>query len=380
MRRIRLVSIAALIAAGSVALTACGSSGGTTTSSSANSSAGNSSSSSSSTSGGSGCASGTLNAAGSTAQANAMDAWRNAYDQKCGTTINYSPTSSGDGVTAFNQGSLDFAGSDAALDPTAGEVQAAQKRCGSTPLDLPMVVGPIAIAYNLKGVNKLVLNGELLAKIFLGKITMWNDPAIKALNKGVNLPSEKIAPFYRSDSSGTTKNFEKYLAANAPSVFTSKPDKDSSKAGFAGQGVNGSQGVTQSVSQTSGALTYVEYSYAVNASLPTAELDNGAGPVALSIASASKAAGTAKVVGKGNDLSLSIDYAQKSAGAYPLILVTYEVVCSKYSGSEAGKAGLIKSFLQYTSGAGQSLLPQKGYAPLPSALLAKVKASVATIS
>ncbi len=186
--------------------------------------------------------------------------------------------------------------------------------------------------------------------------------------------------FYRSDSSGTTKNFEKYLAANAPTVFTSEPDKDSSKAGFAGQGSNGSQGVTQSVSSTDNSITYVEYSYAVNASLPTAELDNGGGPVALSIASASKAAGTAKVVGKGMDLSLSIDYAQKTAGAYPLILVTYEIVCSKYSGSDAGKVGLIKSFLQYTSGDGQALLPQKGYAPLPSALLAKVKASVDSIS
>ncbi len=379
MRRIRLVSIAALIAAGSVAMAACSSSGGGTTTSSSPA-GGGSGTSSSSGGGNAGCASGTLNAAGSTAQANAMDAWRSAYDQKCGSTINYSPTSSGDGVTAFNQGSLDFAGSDAALDPTAGEPQAAAKRCGSTALDIPMVVGPIAIAYNLKGVNKLVLNGEVLAKIFLGKITTWNDPAIKALNSGANLPSSKISSFYRSDSSGTTKNFEKYLQANAPTVFTSEPDKDSSKAGFAGQGANGSQGVTQSVSSTDGSITYVEYSYAVNASLPTAELDNGAGPVALSIASASKAAGTAKVVGKGMDLSLSIDYAQKTAGAYPLILVTYEIVCSKYPSSDASKVGLIKSFLQYTSGDGQSLLPQKGYAPLPTALLAKVKASVNAIS
>jgi phosphate transport system substrate-binding protein len=362
-------------------MAACSSSGGGTTNNTSAPPGGSSSSTSSSNGGGkTGCASGTLNAAGSTAQANAMDAWRNAYDQKCGTTINYSPTSSGDGVTAFNQGSIDFAGSDAALDPTAGEVAAAQKRCGSTPLNIPMVVGPIAIAYNLKGVNKLVMNGELLAKIFLGKIKMWNDPAIAAVNKGVKLPAEKISSFYRSDSSGTTKNFEKYLAANAPSVFTSEPDKDSSKAGFAGQGVAGSQGVTQSVSQTAGSITYVEYSYAVNASLPTAELDNGGGPVALSISSASKAAGTAKVVGKGKDLSLSIDYAQKTAGAYPLILVTYEIVCSKYPSSDASKAPLIKSFLQYTSSDGQQLLPQKGYAPLPTALLSKVKASVATIS
>jgi len=238
------------------------------------------------------------------------------------------------------------------------------------------------VAYNVSGAPAHInLDGNTISKIFLGTITNWNDPAIAALNKGVKLPAEKISPFYRSDSSGTTKNFEKYLAANAPTVFTSEPDKDSSKAGFAGQGANGSQGVTQSVSQTDGSITYVEYSYAVNASLPTAELDNGGGPVALSISSASKAAGTAKVVGKGKDLSLSIDYAQKTAGAYPLILVTYEIVCSKYPSSDASKATLVKSFLQYTSSAdGQALLPQKGYAPLPASLLSQVKASVDSIS
>ena len=140
-----------------------------------------------------------------------------------------------------------------------------------------MVVGPIAIAYKRQRVNKLILTGEVTAKIFLGKIKTWNDPAIKALNPGVTLPSTKSPSFYRSDSSGTTQNFEKYLAATAPTVFTATPDKDSSKAGFAGQGKAKSQGVAAAIAATEGSIGYVEYSFAVSSGLNAAEIDNGGG-------------------------------------------------------------------------------------------------------
>jgi phosphate transport system substrate-binding protein len=260
-----------------------------------------------------------------------------------------------------------------------GEYAKAQKRCGGAPMDLPMVVGPIAVAYKLNGVDKLVLNGDVTAKIFLGKITTWNDPAIAALNSGAKLPSTKISVIYRSDSSGTTQNFEKYLAATAPSVFTSTPDKDSSKAGFAGQGKKGSQGVAAAISSTEGAIGYAEYSFAVNASLATASIDNGGGAVDLSKDTASKAAEAATVKASGaGDLSLSIDYKTKEAGAYPIILVTYEIVCTKYANAATGT--FVKNFLSYTADAGQAKLAQLGYAPLPSALQTQVKASIATIS
>ena len=325
------------------------------------------------------CSKGTLNAEGSTAQTNAINAWITAYDKACaGATINYNPTGSGAGVTAFNAKQVDFAGSDSALDPSKGEVAAAQTRCGSTPLDLPMVVGPIAIAYKLKGVDKITLNGEVIAKIFLGKITSWNDPAIAALNSGVKLPSTKITVFYRSDSSGTTQNFEKYLVATAPSVFTATPDKDSSKAGFAGQGKAKSQGVAAAIAGTEGAIGYDEFSFAVSSGLSTASIDNGGGAVELSKDTASAAADAAQVVGTGNDLSLKLDYATKTPGAYPIILVTYEIVCSKYS--DAAKGTFVKNFLNYTVDGGQAALPGLGYAPLPSALQTKVKASIATLS
>jgi phosphate transport system substrate-binding protein len=367
--RIRLTSVAALVAAGTLALTGCGSSGGSGSSSTPPGGSSNAS-----------CFSGTLNASGSTAQANAMTTWIKDYQQSCsGATINYNANGSGDGVTDFTGNQTAFAGSDAALDPTAGEVAAAQKRCGSTPLDIPMVVGPLAVGFKLSGVSKLVLDGPTLAKIFLGQITTWNDPAITALNSSANLPSTKITPFYRSDSSGTTKNFESYLAASAPSVFTATPDKDSSGAHFAGQGKTGSQGVAQATSTTEGGIGYFEYSYAVQSSLSTVDVDNGSGsPIQISPDTASATVGTAPVVGKGSDLTLKLDYAEKNAGAYPIVLVTYEIVCSHYANATTGKN--VKAFLTYLAIGGQSTLKQQGYAPLPAALLAKVTTAAASIS
>jgi phosphate transport system substrate-binding protein len=325
------------------------------------------------------CSTGTLNGEGSTAQTNAMTAWINAYTKDCaGAKINYNPTGSGAGVSSFTAGQVDFAGSDSALDPTKGEVAAAQKRCGSTPLDLPMVVGPIALAYKLSGVSKLVLTPQLIAKIFTGKITKWNDPAITAKNPGTTLPSSKINVIYRSDASGTTQNFERYLSANDKADFAAQPAKDNAQKVFTGQGVAKSQGVAAAIGSTEGSIGYDEYSFAVSSSLSTVSVDNGGGPVEVNKTTASAAAADAKVVGTGNDLSLQLNYATKAAGAYPLILVTYEIACTKYT--NASTATFVKNFLSYTASGGQSALAQLGYAPLPSALQTKVAAAVATIS
>ncbi len=309
-----------------------------------------------------------------------MDAWIKAYQTACsGATITYNPTGSGAGVTGFNAGQNDFVGSDSALSPSAGEYSKAQTRCGSAPMDLPMVVGPIAIAFKLSGVTKLVLNGPTVAKIFLGQITTWNDPAIATLNSGVTLPSTKITVYYRSDSSGTTQNFERYLAATAPSIFTSTPDKDSSKAHFAGQGKAKSQGVSAAIASTEGSIGYDEFSFAVSGGLSTADIDNGGGPVTLSKDTASAAAQSATVKSSGpGDLSLSINYATTTPDAYPIILVTYEIVCTKYSNSATGT--FVKNFMNYTANGGQAALAGLGYAPLPAALQTQVNASIATIS
>lgn len=356
---------------GAVALAACSSS--TSGNSSGSSAAGAPSASSKAN-----CATGTLNGEGSTAQTNAMTQWISDYQKQCsGATINYNPTGSGAGVKTFTGGQVDWAGSDSALNPTKGEPAAAAKRCGSPALDLPMVVGPIAVAFKVNGVDKLTLTPDLVAKIFTGKITTWNDPAIKAENSGVNLPGTKITVFFRSDSSGTTENFAKYLSATAPSVFTATPDKDSSKLGFTGQGKAKSQGVAQAISSTDGGIGYVEYSFAVQDNLGVAAIDNGAGAVDLSKTTASTAVSAAKIVGTGNDLSLKLDYATKTPGAYPIILVTYEVACSKYS--DAAKAKFVQSFLNYAATGGQASLAGLGYAPLPSDIQSKVVASINSI-
>jgi phosphate transport system substrate-binding protein len=367
--------VAAALLAGALALAACGSD--------SNNSSGNGGNSPSATGGGTSgtggstaCASGSLKAEGSTAQTNAIQAWIQNYQKQCsGATIAYNPTGSGAGVKQFNGGQVDFAGSDSALNPDKGEPAAAQKRCGSPALDLPMVTGPIAVAYKVNGVTDLTLTADVIAKIFTGKITTWNDPAIKSLNSSANLPSSKITVFYRSDESGTTENFEKYLAAAAPSVFTAKPSK--TWAGT-GQGKAKSQGVQQALSSTDGSIGYIEWSFAGSAGLSMAKVDNGGGAVALTADSAGKAVAAAQITGTGDDLTLKLDYATKEPGAYPIILVTYEIACSKYSNSSIGT--LVKSFLAYTSSQGQQDLANLGYAPLPSEIATKVQASVAKIS
>ena len=303
------------------------------------------------------------------------------YQKQCpGVTVNYTSTNSGQGVADFIAKKIGFGGSDSALNPTGSdgnEPALATAACGSPALDIPMVTGPIAIGYNLAGVSNLTLTPTLLAKIFLGKITKWNDPAIAAANSGVSLPSTAISVFFRSDPSGTSKNFETYLSKNDSTDFTYKPDKP--WPGKTGSGEAGSAKVASSVKATAGGIGYMEWSYAGNAGLSTAKIDNGAGAVALSATTVSTFVAGAQVVGTGDDLTLKIDYTAKTPNGYPIDLVTYEIVCSKYADSSTG--ALVKSFLTYTSSAAaQQGLPSLGYAPLPSAILAKVQAVVAKIS
>jgi phosphate transport system substrate-binding protein len=371
---------AGLIAA-ALGLAACSSSGGNSGGGGSSSSTAGTSTSSSS-GGSSTCAPGSLTADGSTAQQNAINAWIQKYTAQCsGANITYSGGGSGQGVTDFTAGKVDFAGSDSALDPTKGEVAAANKRCGtgSQALDIPMVTGPVAIAYNVKGVSNgaITFTPDVLVKVFTGKIKQWNDPAIAAINKGVNLPSEPITVFFRSDQSGTTSNVEKYFNTVDPSGYPTTPSKTWVGAG---QGKTGSQGVQQAIKTTEGGIGYIEWSYAGSAGLSMAKIDNGGGPVALTAESAGKAVAAAKIASNGgSDLTLKLDYATKAPGAYPIILVTYEIVCSKYSDASVGTR--VKAFLTYTSSsAGQGLLPTVGSAPLPQSILTKVQQTVATIS
>ncbi|MCW2602124.1 MAG: phosphate transporter, periplasmic phosphate-binding protein [Pseudonocardiales bacterium] len=351
------------------ALAACGSSGGDS---------GNTGSDGSSAAAAINCATGSLKAEGSTAQTNAITEWITNYQTECsGATIAYNGTGSGAGRTNFIAGQVDFAGSDAALSESKGEFASAATRCGGNPaINLPMVVGPIAVAYNVNGLTDLILTPAVTADIFLGKITKWDDKAIAAINKDAKLPSTAIKVFFRSDDSGTTQNFTTYLNTSAPTAWTAAPAQK--WAGTVGEGKKGSDGVQQGVAAADGGIGYMEYSFADNGGLNSAQIDNGGGAVELSPESASKALEGATVVGTGSDLSLKLDYATKAKGAYPIVLVTYEVVCTK--GLPAAQGALVKSFLTYTAGDGQDVLGDLGYAPLPDAIATKVQAAVATLS
>ncbi|MEU5160837.1 phosphate ABC transporter substrate-binding protein PstS [Streptomyces sp. NPDC020875] len=323
-------------------------------------------------------AKGKLLASGSSAQKNAMDLWVKNYMAACsGVEINYKSSSSGEGIVAFTQGTVGFAGSDSALKPD--EVADSKKICKTGQgINLPMVGGPIAIGYNLPGVEGLTLDAATIAKIFNNKITKWNDPAIAELNKGKDLPDTAIQAFHRSEDSGTTQNLGKYLGATADADWPYEAEKKWPAPG--GQAASGSSGVAAQVKQVEGAIGYFELSYATSQSIPTVDIATGAAaPVKATSENASKAIAAAKVKGTGKDLALELDYATKADGAYPIVLVTYEVVCD--TGNKGDTLDTVKSFLTYTaSDEGQKVLSDAGYAPIPAEINAKVRETVAGLS
>jgi phosphate transport system substrate-binding protein len=370
----RFGRLAGMAVVGALALSACGSDTNAPGSGSGGSASGGSSASTD-------CAKGTLNAEGSSAQKNAIEEAITTFQDSCeGATVNYNPTGSGAGIKQFIAGQVDFAGSDSALKKTEkdGKIETAEaeKFCGSPAWNLPMVTGPIAVAFNVKGVDKLVLTPEVIANIFTGKITTWNDAAIAKINSGVSLPSEPIKVFFRSDESGTTENFTKYLKAAAPNAWSAEPGKSWTGKG---EGKEKSAGVASAVQSTEGGITYAEWSYAKDNKLGIAQVDNGGGAVELSGESVGKAVAAAKPDGEGNDLRLKLDYATKEAGAYPILLVTYEIVCSK--AKDPAKVDLVKAFLKhFSSKETQASLEDIGYAPLPDEVRTKVDAAIAALS
>ncbi|MEU3300235.1 MULTISPECIES: phosphate ABC transporter substrate-binding protein PstS [unclassified Streptomyces] len=369
---LRATALGALVVSGALVLTACGSddnSGSTGGSGEKTSAASNIK-----------CdgAKGQLMASGSSAQKNAMDLWVKNYMAACtGVEINYKASSSGEGIVAFNQGSVGFAGSDSALKPE--EVEESKKICKTGQgINLPMVGGPIAIGYNLPGVDKLVLDAPTIAKIFDTKIKKWNDAAIAKLNPGVKLPDTAIQAFHRSEDSGTTQNLGKYLGKAAPDAWKYEAEKKWPAPG--GQAAQGSSGVAAQVKQVPGAIGYFELSYAKSQSIPAVSIDTGAAaPAEATSENASKAIAAAKIKGTGKDLALDLDYTTKADGAYPVVLVTYEVVCD--TGNKADSLGTVKSFLTYTaSDEGQKILTEAGYAPIPTEINAKVRETVNGLS
>jgi phosphate transport system substrate-binding protein len=322
-----------------------------------------------------------LKASGSTAQQNAIEQFVYAYTRACaGHTLDYNANGSGKGVSEFIGGQTDLGGTDSPLDEAAGEPAKATQRCGSPAWDLPAVFGPIAVTFNINGVNSLNLDGPTTARIFNGAITTWNDPAVKALNAGTNLPATPIHVVFRSDLSGTTDNFQKYLDVASNGVWGKGAGKTFN--GGVGEGAQTNDGTSAALKRTDGSITYNEWSFAVGHELNVAQIVTLAGsdPVSINADSVGKTIAGATIKGQGNDLVLDTSsfYKPTQPGAYPIVLATYEVVCSKYPDAATGTA--VKAFMQATIGDGQVNLDQYGYMPLPSSFQSKLANAVNAIT
>ncbi|BBX13964.1 phosphate-binding protein PstS [Mycobacterium novum] len=325
-----------------------------------------------------------LHAAGSAAQQNAIAQFGYAYGRACpGQTLNYTANGSSAGVDDFLAAETDFAGTDVALDPAKGQPERAAERCGSPAWHLPTVFGPIAVTFHISGVGALNLDGPTVAKIFNGTIGTWDNPAIKALNAGVALPSTPIHVVYRSDKSGLTANFQRYLE-NASEGAWYAADGEMFNGGV-GEGAAGNNGTSAALQNTDGSISYSEWSFAAGKQLPMAQIIATAGdrPVSISAESVGKTIAGARFAagsGHGNDLVLDMSslYKPSTPGAYPIVSATYQIVCSKYA--DVATATAVRAFLQAAVGPGQDGLDQYGSIPLPEAFAAKVLAAVNAVS
>lgn len=296
-----------------------------------------------------------------------------------GVTVNYSPEGSGAGRTAFINGGADFAGSDAALtDEQMGKGKFGKCTAESNALNLPIYISPIAIVFNVEGVQNLKLNADVAAKIFKGDIKNWNDPAITALNSGVTLPDLAITPVHRSDNSGTTQNFTDTLNKLASGVWDQKGSGDWPKAYTGGEAASGTQGVINAVKNGKGMIGYADESATKGMNHATFNKDGQGeyvGPTADAAAKVVEA--SPKVAGRSaNDWALNLD---RAAAGYPFVLVSYAIVCEQYK--DATQAGLVKAYIGYISSpqGQQDAQAAAGNAPLSTKLSDGVKAAVASV-
>jgi phosphate transport system substrate-binding protein len=321
--------------------------------------------------------SGTISGAGSSAQQAAMQAWIAGFTgANPGATVNYDPAGSGAGRTQFIAGGVAFAGSDAYL--KADELAKAKDRCKSDVVEVPAYVSPIAVVYNVQGVSDLQLAPATVAAVFSGKITNWNAPEIAADNPGKTLPNLAITPVHRSDDSGTTQNFTDYLNKTSSGGWKAPAAQKWPLTG--GEAAQGTSGVVGAVQGGNGTIGYADESQA--GSLGKALIKVGtqyAGPTpeaAAAVLGASK-----RVDGRG-DTSFAFDVARDTtaAGTYPIVLVSYQIACSKYA--DQGQANLVKGFLTYTTSADgqQAAAKAAGSAPLPDALRSQLTPAVTGIS
>jgi len=314
-----------------------------------------------------------LTGAGATFPYPIYSKWFDSYASKTGVKINYQSIGSGGGIRQLSEQTVDFGASDA---PMSDDEMSKAK--GGPVQHIPMVLGAVCITYNLPEVSKtLNLTGDLIADIFLGKVTKWNDSRIAALNKGVALPNRDIVVVHRSDGSGTSYIFTDYLSA-VSATWKTAPGKGKDISWPTGLGAKGNEGVTGQVKQTPGAVGYVELAYAKQNNLPTAAIRNAAGQfVQPSIeAVTAAAAGAAEKLPPTTDYRISIVNAP-GAQAYPISSFTWLLVYKTQPNAEKGKQLL--DFVHWALHDGEQMASGLDYAPLPTALVARLDSTVATI-
>jgi phosphate transport system substrate-binding protein len=313
--------------------------------------------------------SGTLSGAGSSFQKTFNEAVISAFqDANKGVTVNYNPVGSGSGKTDLQTKTVDFAGTDSL--PAPSDLSSYQ---GGALLTFPTVAAPITVSYNLSSVKKLQLSGTTLAKIFGLKIKKWNDAAIAADNPGVTLPSTAITVVHRSDSSGTTANFTKFLDDVDKTDWTlgSGDTVNWASLGSTLQGGEKNSGVAQIVKSTDGAVGYVDLADATAAGLQYASIKNSAGKyVAPTVAGAQAAVANATF---NADLSYN-PVSAAGATAYPITSPTFIIAYEKQTKHTTGT--ILKGFLEYIYGNGQTIAPTVGYAPLPANAVQKAVAQL----
>jgi phosphate transport system substrate-binding protein len=322
--------------------------------------------------------SGSLVGAGATSQQSAMEAWQAGFEGEYpDVQFSYAPEGSGAGREQFINGSADFAGSDAALDEE--ELTGAAERCaGGEVFELPNYISPIAVAFNVEGVDELNLTPATIANIFNGTITTWNDPAIAADNPDATLPATAITPVHRADDSGTTENFTDYLFQAAGDVWTAEPDGVWPLEG--GESAQGTSGVIEVVTNTAGAITYADASRASD--LGVANVAVGGDFVAPSPeAAAAVVENSPAVEGRGEyDFAVEVNRLTEGSGEYPIVLVSYHVGCIQYDEQE--KADNVKAFMEYViSEEGQATAAENaGNAQISDSLRTQAQGAVDAIT
>ncbi|MQW77980.1 phosphate ABC transporter substrate-binding protein PstS [Nocardioides sp. dk4132] len=322
---------------------------------------------------------GNLAGGGASSQEAAQAAWMAGFSlAHPDVTVTYDPIGSGGGRENFISGAFPFAGSDAYLTDDEGELSAATERCnGTAPIEIPDYVSPIAVIYNLEGVDDLQLSPQTLAGIFAGTITSWDDKAIAADNPGVDLPKAPINAVHRSDESGTTENFTDYLDAVAPKVWTEGPLEVWPEQ-YGGEGAQGTSGVVSAVKEGTNSIGYADASQAQG--LGVAKIKVGGDYVAPTDTAAARILEVSpRVEGRdANSVVFDLDHQTDEAGTYPIVLVSYLLACDNYDSDDAEAGKLTKAYLEYVlSDEGQQQgAEEAGSAPLAEGLRKEVTAIV----